>query len=147
MSGALWFALGIVSVGIVLVARQFSVRQHLGTGWVHSLRRYYRRLIMGFLFVVIGALLLADESGYFPMTGNAVRLMIYVSVLGGLSLFLVLLALADVWETMRMASGEMAKLTASNPEVADLLTQIQKNANEAKQRISPVVSRGDDNDV
>ena len=147
MSGALWFALGIVSVGIVLVARQFWVRRHPGAGWGHSLRRYYRRLIMGFVFVVIGALLLADESGFLSMTGNAVRLIIYVSVLGGLSLFLVLLALADAWETMRMASGEMAKLTVSDPEVADLLSQVQRHERESKQRISSVVSRGDDNNT
>lgn len=114
----LYFGWGIVVLGVCMVAWQLHLRRagRVGQDWLNSQVRNWRRVMIGVVFVLLGGLMLVDTYELVALEGNPLRLIIYVFAVGGLALYLVLLALMDALETLRKARAEMVKIAATQPE-------------------------------
>ena len=118
-----------MAVGLVLMAMQWLQRSKIGSDWIHSSSRFYRRILIGFVFLLWGVMIACIEGISF--IGRPMIFMCYIGCLGMLGLLAVILALADAVETMRAASGALDNtLEPSDRKLRDELMKLlaQKDA-------------------
>ncbi|MDD4279492.1 MAG: hypothetical protein PHX74_07135 [Candidatus Sumerlaeales bacterium] len=104
------FGGSIALIGLVLFCWQLCTRSRINADWSHSKRRHYRRIIIGFVFFLVGALLICNAFYLFDFHGHPNWMVAYVTGLIMLALYAVFLAIADAFETLRALSSELTRL-------------------------------------
>lgn len=100
----------LVVAAVVLTAWEVWVYRHRdGDAWLITPRRLRRRLILSAVLGLVGVLIQLEASGLIVTAGRPAVLLAFVTGLGGLSICLVVLAIADVHDTATLAARRSLK--------------------------------------
>jgi heme/copper-type cytochrome/quinol oxidase subunit 3 len=97
------FGYVLIGVAFGLGVWQYNVSRAAAKGsWLNSRRRLHRRIMISVILVLIGTIMVLEAHKYIP-TYRPAGLLIYLFSTVTLSLVLLLLAAADVYETANSA--------------------------------------------
>jgi uncharacterized membrane protein YidH (DUF202 family) len=105
----------MASAVVLAVWETYAFRNRAEDAWLITRRRYRRRVLVSGVLILVGVLICVEARGVINIHRVA-PLTIYVFTLTGLSLLLVVLALADFADTAQTARRHFMREVESSPE-------------------------------